>query len=178
MPVRSSQATHWTGSLGRHVITCSREPYELADSPSEQRPFPGIFWKRSRLSRYRGFESFPLPDARLLTIYRAASAARQGLYVPLSNSLYIGEIRCRGVRHPGQYQPIVDRALWERTQQRLREHTVRRGALERLSAGAPGVGRAAKLRVRIYLMPARIPALLPRSVVEQSELRVVSLDDS
>ena len=33
----------------------------------------------------------------------------RALYVLLSNSLCIGEIRCRGVRHPGQYQPIVDR---------------------------------------------------------------------
>jgi site-specific DNA recombinase len=42
------------------------------------------------------------------------SFSRGALYVVLSNPLYIGEVRHRGVRHPGQHQPIVDRELWDK----------------------------------------------------------------
>ena len=54
------------------------------------------------------------------------SFSRGALYVVLSNPLYVGEIRHRGVRHPGQHQPIVDRELWDKVQERLHEHTRRR----------------------------------------------------
>src|SRR5208282_4945776 len=32
----------------------------------------------------------------------------------------------KGTRHPGQHQPIVERALWDKVQRQLREHAVRR----------------------------------------------------
>ncbi len=54
------------------------------------------------------------------------SFSRGALYVVLSNPLYIGEVRHRGVRHPGQHQPIIDRELWEKVQQQLHEHAKRR----------------------------------------------------
>jgi DNA invertase Pin-like site-specific DNA recombinase len=54
------------------------------------------------------------------------SFSRGALYVVLSNPLYIGEVRHRGVRHPGQHQPIIDRGLWEKVQEQLQEHTKRR----------------------------------------------------
>jgi site-specific DNA recombinase len=54
------------------------------------------------------------------------SFSRGALYVVLSNPLYIGEVRHRGVRHPGQHQPIIDRELWDKVQQQLREHARRR----------------------------------------------------
>jgi len=38
---------------------------------------------------------------------------RGALYGLLSNPIYIGEIRHKGVRHPGLHEPIVDRELWE-----------------------------------------------------------------
>ena len=38
---------------------------------------------------------------------------RGALYVLLSNPIYIGEIRHKGVRHPGLHEPIVDRELWD-----------------------------------------------------------------
>jgi hypothetical protein len=43
----------------------------------------------------------------------------------LSNPIYVGEIRHKDLCHPGQHEPILDRELWERTQQQLRERTVR-----------------------------------------------------
>jgi site-specific DNA recombinase len=54
------------------------------------------------------------------------SFSRGALYVVLSNPLYVGEIRHRGVRHPGQHQPIIDRELWDKVQEQLQEHTRRR----------------------------------------------------
>jgi site-specific DNA recombinase len=50
---------------------------------------------------------------------------RGALYVLLSNPIYIGEIRHKGVRHPGLHEPIVDPELWEKTQRSLRSHAVR-----------------------------------------------------
>jgi hypothetical protein len=35
----------------------------------------------------------------------------------LSNPIYVGEIRHKDLCHPGQHEPILDRELWERTQQ-------------------------------------------------------------
>src|ERR1700730_621774 len=45
---------------------------------------------------------------------------RGALYVLLSNPIYIGEIRHKGVRHPGLHEAIVARELWENTQLFLR----------------------------------------------------------
>jgi site-specific DNA recombinase len=53
------------------------------------------------------------------------SFSRGALYALLSNPIYVGEIRHKNLRHPGQHQAIVDRAVWERTQQQLQEHRVR-----------------------------------------------------
>jgi DNA invertase Pin-like site-specific DNA recombinase len=53
------------------------------------------------------------------------SFSRGALYALLSNPIYVGEIRHKSLRHPGQHQAIVDRAVWERTQQQLQEHRVR-----------------------------------------------------
>src|SRR5260370_1929112 len=53
------------------------------------------------------------------------SFSRGALYALLSNPIYLVEIRHKNLRHPGQHQAIVDRAVWERTQQQLQEHRVR-----------------------------------------------------
>jgi len=47
--------------------------------------------------------------------------SRGALYQLLSNPLYIGEIRHKGICHPGQHEAILDRNLWDRTQRQLRE---------------------------------------------------------
>jgi site-specific DNA recombinase len=51
--------------------------------------------------------------------------SRGALYELLSNPIYIGEIRHKKTRHPGQHEPIVERELWERVQERLRDAAVR-----------------------------------------------------
>jgi len=45
--------------------------------------------------------------------------SRGALYQMLSNPIYLGEIRHKKERHPGQHEPIVSRELWEKVQQRL-----------------------------------------------------------
>jgi len=47
------------------------------------------------------------------------SFSRGALYELLTNPIYVGEIRHRRERHPGQHQPILERAMWEQVQQRL-----------------------------------------------------------
>ncbi|MGO9451098.1 MAG: recombinase family protein [Candidatus Binataceae bacterium] len=53
--------------------------------------------------------------------------SRGALYCLLSNPIYLGEIRHKNERHPGQHEAIVSRELWERVQERLRNRAVRRG---------------------------------------------------
>jgi hypothetical protein len=57
------------------------------------------------------------------------------------NPIYIGEIRHKGVRHPGLHEPIVDRELWDSTQLLLRSRAARRAPRAMKSAGSPLTGR-------------------------------------
>jgi site-specific DNA recombinase len=59
---------------------------------------------------------------------------RGALYSLLSNPIYIGEIRHKGIRHPGLHESIVDRDLWDATQLLLRSHAVGRTSRARKSA--------------------------------------------
>jgi site-specific DNA recombinase len=83
------------------------------------------------------------------------SFSRGALYALLSNPIYVGEIRHKNLRHPGQHQAIVDRALWERTQQQLQEHRVRAESYY-VSRNFPAQG----------LAPSRIGWLLPARELE------------
>jgi len=62
---------------------------------------------------------------------------RGALYVLLSNPIYIGEIRHKGVHHPGLHEPIVDRELWDKTQLLLRSQAVRGASRATKSAPSP-----------------------------------------
>ena len=55
------------------------------------------------------------------------SFSRGALYELLANPIYIGEIRHKKVRHPGQHDAIVDREIWEKVQRHLRDQTARDG---------------------------------------------------
>jgi len=66
---------------------------------------------------------------------------RGALYELLSNPVYIGEIRHKGVRHPGLHEPIVDRELWDGTQLLLRSHAGQRVPRATKSAASPLTGR-------------------------------------
>ena len=67
--------------------------------------------KASRKGNIRGGKSF----------------SRGALYSLVSNPIYVGEIRHRSERHPGQHEAIVSRELWERVQRQLRSLAVRLG---------------------------------------------------
>jgi site-specific DNA recombinase len=54
--------------------------------------------------------------------------SRGALYTLLRNPIYVGEIRHKGVCHPGQHALIVDRSMWDKVAQLLREHRAGRGA--------------------------------------------------
>ena len=53
------------------------------------------------------------------------SFSRGALYALLRNPIYIGEVRHKGTRYPGQHPPMVARSLWEKAQELLQLHTVR-----------------------------------------------------
>jgi site-specific DNA recombinase len=53
------------------------------------------------------------------------SFSRGALYELLSNPIYIGEIRHKRERHPGQHQAILERGLWERVQRHLQNRVAR-----------------------------------------------------
>src|SRR5580704_3216510 len=53
------------------------------------------------------------------------SFSRGALYELLANPLYLGEVRHKKLRHPGQHQAIVERGTWEEVQRRLRDQTAR-----------------------------------------------------
>ncbi|MGB8411837.1 MAG: recombinase family protein [Candidatus Binatus sp.] len=53
--------------------------------------------------------------------------SRGALYSLLSNPIYVGEVRHKTERYPGEHQGIIKRELWEQVQQRLRGRAVRGG---------------------------------------------------
>lgn len=52
---------------------------------------------------------------------------RGALYEMLANPIYVGEIRHRKITYPGQHEPIVERSLWQRVQEMLKQRAARRG---------------------------------------------------
>ncbi len=70
-----------------------------------------------------------------------SSFSRGALYELLSNPIYVGEIRHQKERHPGQHDPIVDRELWERAQQQLRERAARSETQATKAAPSPLAGK-------------------------------------
>jgi hypothetical protein len=69
------------------------------------------------------------------------SFARGALYTLLRNPIYIGEVRHKSARYPGQHQPIVDRSVWDKTQELLLAHTVRVEGRPTGSRSSPLIGK-------------------------------------
>jgi site-specific DNA recombinase len=67
--------------------------------------------------------------------------SRGALYELLSNPIYIGEIRHRKERHPGQHEPIMERELWERAQRQLRDSAAGRRAKPTKAVSSPLAGK-------------------------------------
>jgi site-specific DNA recombinase len=61
---------------------------------------------------------------------------RGSLYRLLTNPLYIGKVRCKGENCEGEHAAILDEALWERVQARIRQNGHTGGARARNRYGA------------------------------------------
>jgi len=66
---------------------------------------------------------------------------RGALYSILSNPIYIGEIRHKGMRFPGQHAAIVDRAFWEAVQVAIKDKAVRKTRSRRKTDASPLLGK-------------------------------------
>jgi site-specific DNA recombinase len=69
------------------------------------------------------------------------SFSRGALYELLSNPIYIGEIRHKRERHPGQHEAILERDLWEKVQQRLRDTAARPTEPQTQAISSPLAGK-------------------------------------
>jgi DNA invertase Pin-like site-specific DNA recombinase len=67
--------------------------------------------------------------------------SRGALYQLLANPIYLGEIRHRQERYPGQHQAIVPRELWQAVQQRLRAKARRGGRVITRATTSPLTGK-------------------------------------
>ena len=67
--------------------------------------------------------------------------SRGALYELLANPIYIGEIRHKQERHPGQHKAILPRELWERVQQRLDGNAARGRGTSNRSISSPLAGK-------------------------------------
>jgi site-specific DNA recombinase len=67
--------------------------------------------------------------------------ARGALYTLLRNPIYVGEVRHKGARYPGQHQPIVERSIWDKTQELLRSGTARVDGQPSRSMSSPLAGK-------------------------------------
>jgi site-specific DNA recombinase len=69
------------------------------------------------------------------------SFSRGALYKLLANPIYIGKIRHKQERHPGQHQAILPCELWNRIQQRLNENAGRGRGSSNRSISSPLAGK-------------------------------------
>jgi site-specific DNA recombinase len=69
------------------------------------------------------------------------SFSRGALYTLLGNPIYVGEVRHKGTRYPGQHQPIVERAVWDKTDELLHAHASRPRGKTTKSMSSPLVGK-------------------------------------
>src|SRR5208283_3128792 len=67
--------------------------------------------------------------------------SRGALYELLANPIYIGEIRHKQERHPGQHEAILPREVWERVQMRLNGNAARGRGTSNRSISSPLAGK-------------------------------------
>ena len=128
--------------------------YEVCDqrlviNPSEAETVRQIFLRYCKLGSVRllkddldrsGVQS-KLRTAKSGTRSGGHSFSRGALYSLLGNPIYVGEVRHKGTRHPGQHQPIVERAVWDKTQELLHAHAARARGKTTKSMSSPLAGK-------------------------------------
>jgi len=138
----------WMGGLAPlGYDVCERR---LVVNPAEAETVRGIFRRYLKLGCVRRLQE-DLHRTGIVSKVRIArsgeqsggkSFSRGALYALLSNPVYLGEIRHKRDRHPGQHEAIVDRDLWEQVHQRLHTRAARQGGEPSLqAASSPLVGK-------------------------------------
>ena len=121
----------WVG--GTVALGYDVSDHRLVINPAEAETVKGIFQRYLELRSVRLLKD-DLDRRGIISKIRLSrngnrsggkAFSRGALYELLSNPVYIGEIRHRKERHPGQHEPIMDRELWERAQRQLRDQAAR-----------------------------------------------------
>ena len=132
----------WMGGmapLGYDV--CERR---LVVNPAEAETVRGIFRRYLKLGCVRRLQE-ELQRAGIVSKVRITRSGKQSggnpfsrgaLYALLANPVYIGEIRHKRERHPGQHEAVVNRELWEHVHERLRTRAARHGSEPSIKAAS------------------------------------------
>jgi site-specific DNA recombinase len=67
--------------------------------------------------------------------------SRGALYTLLANPIYVGDIRHKDVRYEGQHEAILDRDLWQKVQQQLKDQGTTRKGITGTSTLSPLAGK-------------------------------------
>ncbi len=128
--------------------------YEVRDShlvinPSEAETVRNIFQRYGELGSVRLLKN-ELDQREIRSKIRITkngiksggeSFSRGALYTLLGNPIYIGEVRHKGTRHPGLHEPIIERTVWEKTDELLHAHAARARGQTTKSMSSPLAGK-------------------------------------
>ena len=137
----------WMG--GTVALGYDVSDHRLVINPAEAETVKGIFQRYLELRSVRLLKD-DLDRRGIISKIRLSrngnrsggkAFSRGALYELLSNPVYIGEIRHRKERHPGQHAPIMDRELWERAQRQLRDQAARCRARATKAGPSPLAGK-------------------------------------
>ena len=104
--------------------------------------------------------------------------SRGALYELLANPIYVGEVRHKQERYPGQHEPILARELWEKVQQRLKESAVRRREASTSAIASPLAGKIVDARGEpLYVQGAAKAGRRYRYYVSRSLVNSSANDD-
>jgi site-specific DNA recombinase len=67
--------------------------------------------------------------------YGGAIFSRGTLYNLLNSPLYIGKVSHKGVTYPGRHEPIVEKAMWDKVAERMKENGVKRSKISNMRSG-------------------------------------------
>ena len=121
----------WMG--GTVALGYDVSDHRLVINPAEAETVKGIFQRYLELRSVRLLKD-DLDRRGIISKIRLSrngnrsggkAFSRGALYELPSNPVYIGEIRHRKERHPGQHEPIMDRELCGRAQRQLRDQAAR-----------------------------------------------------
>jgi site-specific DNA recombinase len=137
----------WMG--GTVALGYDVSDHRLVINPAEAETVKGIFQRYLELRSVRLLKD-DLDRRGIISKIRLSrngnrsggkAFSRGALYELLSNPVYVGEIRHRKERHPGQHEPIMDRELWERAQRQLRDQAARCGTGATKASPSPLAGK-------------------------------------